>query len=225
MSPEDHASPGARRRFVLEHTAPGRPVLVPEIPLRMGTEVTPLWSATEEWLRARDVPVPFWAFAWPGGQALAAFVLDHPALVRGRRVLDFATGSGLVALAAIRAGAARVTAVDLDPFAVAAAKVNADAAGLDLDVVAVDLLGDSPPDVDLILAGDVFYDAAMARRVDAWFLACARAGRQVVVADPGRRYMPTAHYRALAAYRVPTTLELESTRERITTIHEVALES
>jgi predicted nicotinamide N-methyase len=153
-----------------------------------------------------DGPPPYWAFAWLGGQALARYVLDHAAEVAGLRVLDLASGSGLVALAAARAGAASVTAVDVDPHSATAARLNAGLNGLDVEVLIADLLDDPPPDVDLILAGDVCYDRDMTPRVLAW-LSCF-AGR-VLLGDPGRAYLPQTGFAEVATYDVPTTRALE----------------
>jgi predicted nicotinamide N-methyase len=167
------------------------------------------WSGLQVELDDGDLPPPFWAFAWLGGQAVARHVLDHADLVRGRRVLDLATGSGLCALAAVLAGAARVTAVDVDPFAAVAAELNAALNGLHVDVLCADLLDDPPPEVDVVLAGDVFYDAVMSERVQPWLLAARRAGTTVLVGDPGRHYLPRALCTELASVDVPTTRALE----------------
>lgn len=207
----------SREAFVLEHTAPASPTLVPEIELRLATEVTPLWAATQDWLDARGVEPPYWAFAWAGGQALARFVLDRPELVRGRRVVDFATGSGLVAIAAAYAGAGSVLALDVDPLAVAAARINAARAGVAMTVVGADRVGDALEDADVLLAGDVFYEAAASARFSAWFRALAGTGKDVVVGDPGRTYVP-ADLEALATYEVATSLELEGSSVRTTVV-------
>jgi predicted nicotinamide N-methyase len=153
-----------------------------------------------------DGPPPFWAFAWLGGQALARYVLDHPAEVRGLRVLDLATGSGLAALAAARAGAAHVTAVDVDPHSAAAVRLNAQLNDLAVDVLLADVLADQPPDVDVVLAGDVCYDREMTPRVLAWL---GRVRGRVLLGDPGRDYLPRSGFDELASYDVPTTRALE----------------
>jgi predicted nicotinamide N-methyase len=194
--------------FVRAQTALAAPPLVPEIRLHLASEVTPLWRATEATLAQCDVPPPYWAFAWPGGQALARHVLDHPRLVHGRRVLDFAAGSGLVAIAAARAGAAAVTAADIDRFAVAAIAVNAAANGVALRVVSEDLI-DRPSAWDVVLAGDVCYEQPMADRVTNWLRRLAAAGTEVLVADPGRSYRPQHGIAEIARYRVRTSLDLE----------------
>ena len=194
--------------FVLAETNLTAPPLVPEIRLHLASEVTPLWRATEATLASKDVPPPYWAFAWPGGQALARYVLDNSALVRGRRVLDFASGSGLVAIAAARAGAV-ATAADIDRFAAAAIGLNAAANGFTMPVV-IDDLTDSEPVWDVVLAGDVCYEQPMAGRTTAWLRRLAVAGVIVLLGDPGRSYRPTDGLAELARYRVPTSLDLET---------------
>jgi predicted nicotinamide N-methyase len=201
----------------LDHTAPGTPPLVPEIELRLASEVTPLWTATQRWLDARGLEPPYWAFAWAGGQALARHVLDHPELVRGKRVVDFATGSGLVAIAACLAGAASVVALDVDELAMAAARLNIGRARVMVTLVGGDRVGDPLGDADVLLAGDVFYDAAASARFSAWFRSLVGAGKQVLVGDPGRAYLP-GDLEALATYQVPTSLELEGSLVRTTTV-------
>ncbi len=166
-------------------------------------------GGVERELAAGELPPPFWAFAWVGGHGLARYVLDEPGTVAGRRVLDLATGSGLCALAARRAGAAHVTAVDVDPFAEAAALLNADLNGLDVAVVLADLLDDAPPAVDVVLAGDVCYDRDMTARVLPWLRAASAAGARVLLGDPGRHFLPQSGVRRLAEREVPTTRDLE----------------
>ncbi|MGC8469316.1 MAG: class I SAM-dependent methyltransferase [Acetobacteraceae bacterium] len=199
--------------FIRAHTKPARAPLVPEFTLQLASEITPIWQATEAWLAARDVAPPYWAFAWPGGQALARHILDHPGAVAGRRVLDFAAGCGLAALAASRAGAA-VTAAEIDPLARAAIALNARANGLSVTLAEGDVL-QAAAAFDLILAGDVCYEAAMSRRVLAWLEAEAKRGTEVWIADPGRAYLP-AGLAPFARYRVPTSRELEDREERET---------
>ncbi len=199
--------------FIRAHTAPSRAPLVPEFTLHLASEITPIWQATEAWLAARDLAPPYWAFAWPGGQALARHILDHPAAVAGRRVLDFAAGCGLAALAAARAGAV-VTAAEIDPLARAAIVLNARANGLAVGLAEGDVL-EAAAAFDLILAGDVCYEAAMSRRVLAWLEAGVDRGTEVWLADPGRAYL-TAGLAPFARYRVPTSRELEDREERET---------
>lgn len=202
--------------FIRAHTTPAHPALVPELILWSATEITPLWQATEAWLAARDLAPPFWAFAWPGGQALARHVLDHPRLVAGRRVLDFAAGGGIAAIACARAGAASVAAAEIDPLARAAIALNAAENGVAVTVAAEDVVGTSGQ-WDLILAGDVCYEAPMTARILPWLRARAR-GAEVILADPGRAYLP-AGLAALARYRVPTTRELEDRDSREVTLY------
>lgn len=208
ISATESATRPARRRFVLDNTALLRPPHVPELALRLASEAFDLWRLTEEELESAGLPPPFWAFAWAGGQALARFVLDRPDTVRGRRVLDFASGSGLVALAAARAGAADVAAADIDPFAREAAEINAAANGLAIRALRIDLVG-RPVDADVVLAGDVFYDAPFAQTLTPWFDALAASGHTVLVGDPGRAYLPRGRVDLQATYEVPVTRALE----------------
>ena len=181
----------------------------PEISLWLADEVTPIWRLTEEELGQMGLPPPFWAFAWAGGQALARWLLDHPAEVARRRVLDFAAGSGLVGVAAMQAGAASVLCADIDPFCEAAVAMNAAANGVALDFTAADLLDGPPPDMDVICAGDVCYERPMTERVLAWLGAAKANGTRVLIGDPGRTYFPKSGLEFLAEYQVPTTRELE----------------
>jgi predicted nicotinamide N-methyase len=195
-------------RFVRERTAPAPVPLAPELSLFQASELTPLWHATAADLRGWD-DSPYWAFPWAGGQALARHVLDHPALVLRRRVLDFACGSGLVAIAAARAGAAEVSAMDVDPFCCAAVTLNAE-----LNGVAIAFREESPldlplPDADVVLAGDVFYERALAAGAASWFAALAARGTLVLAGDAGRTYAPRTGFVELASYAVPTTVEIE----------------
>ena len=195
------------RAFILANTVPGEAPLVPGIVLQLATEITPIWQATETWLAATGTSPPFWAFAWPGSQALARHMLDNPALVRGRRVLDFAAGGGLAAIACARAGAARVDAAEIDPLARAAIALNAQANGADVRVLDGDVVG-QPCAWDVILCGDVCYEAPMTRHILPWLRTMA-ASAEVWVADPGRAYLPEAGMVDVAAYDVPTSIELE----------------
>jgi predicted nicotinamide N-methyase len=205
--------------FVLAQTAPGRLPLVPEITLHLASAITPIWQATEAALAEAGLEPPYWAFAWPGGQALARHVLDRPNAVRGRSVLDFAAGCGLAAIAAARAGAARVVAAELDPLAATAARLNAAANHVAIETVAADLCASPPGAWDVILAGDVCYDARMTARVVPWLRAAAGRGTLVLLADPGRAYLPREGIAPLAAYDVPVTRELEDREMRRTTVY------
>jgi predicted nicotinamide N-methyase len=198
-----------RRALVLARTRLQRPPVVPELQLHLADDIVEPWQSLEQELGAGEMPPPFWAFAWLGGQAVARHVLDHPSEVAGRRVLDLATGSGLCALAARLAGAAHVLAADIDPFAQAAVGLNAELNGLDVDTTVEDLLPGPPPDVDVVLAGDVFYEDGMAQAFAAWLHDAADRGARVLVGDPGRHYLPQTGLTPLASYDVPTTRELE----------------
>ena len=180
----------------------------PEISLYVADEATALWQKTEEELGTLGLPPPFWAFAWAGGQALARYVLDHPETVRGRRVLDFASGSGLVGIAAMKAGAAHVTACDIDDFAIAAIGLNAAANGVAVTASGENLVG-RDLGWDTILAGDICYERDLAQAVTDWLSALRDRGATVLVGDPGRSYLPRSRLRCLAEYEVPVTRTLE----------------
>lgn len=181
----------------------------PEIRLWLADEITPLWRLTEEELGEMGLPPPFWAFAWAGGQALARWLLDHPEEAAGKRVIDFASGSGLVGIAAMKAGAASVMCADIDPFCGAAAALNAEANGVALDFTDRDLLDAPPPPADIICAGDVCYEKPMTDRVLSWLGQAKANGARVLIGDPGRTYFPKDGLTFLAEYQVPTTRELE----------------
>jgi predicted nicotinamide N-methyase len=215
----DAGRAGAR---VLARTRPQRPPAVPELELLLADDMDEAWSSLQRELDDGDLPPPFWAFAWIGGQALARYVLDRPQLVRGHRVLDLATGSGLCALAAARAGAVHVLAVDVDPVAVEAVALNAARNGLSVETRCADLLDGPPPDADVVLAGDVCYDAQMTERFLSWLRAAARNGALVLLGDPGRHYLPHHLLRERAAYDVPTTLELEGVEVKRVRVYALA---
>jgi predicted nicotinamide N-methyase len=204
--------------FITTQTTLTAPALIPELRLHLATEVTPLWQATEATLAANNLPPPYWAFAWPGGQAVARYVLDHPHLVAGRRVLDFAAGSGVAALVALRAGAASVTASEIDRFAIAVLTLNAAANALDIKITDDDLVDQPLPDIDVILAGDICYERPMAERVTHWLRQRASAGTLVLLGDPGRAYLPKTGLERLAQYDVPTSLDLEDRDMRQTNV-------
>jgi predicted nicotinamide N-methyase len=195
--------------FILANTRLQPVSHAPEISLWLADEITPIWRLTEEELGEMGVPPPFWAFAWAGGQALARYLLDHPGAVGGRRVLDLAAGSGLVGIAAMKAGAASALCADIDPFCQAAVALNAQANAVALDFTADNLLDRDPPPVDLICAGDVFYERPMAEAVIAWLKTARTQGAEVLIGDPKRSYFPKGELIQLAEYEVPTTRELE----------------
>jgi predicted nicotinamide N-methyase len=199
-----------RRRFILENTRLQRPPHTPELALHLADEVTPIWKLTEEALQEIGLPPPFWAFAWAGGQALARYLLDNPHAVAGRRVLDFASGSGIVGVAAMQAGAADVLCADIDPFCGAALALNAEANGVACGFTGVDLLdAPAPAWAQVIVAGDICYEKPLAERVMAWLAQARAAGATVLIGDPGRSYFPRTGLTKLAEYQVPTTRELE----------------
>ena len=204
--------------FILANTRLQPVPHAPGISLWLADEVTPLWRLTEEELGEIGLPPPFWAFAWAGGQGLARWLLDHPAEVAGKRVLDLAARSGLVGVAAMKAGAASVLCADIDPFCGAAVALNADVNRVRLDFTDADLLDTPPPDVDVICAGDVFYERPMAERVLTWLSAAADRGGRVLVGDPLRTYFPRNGFELLAEYEVPTTRELEDSAVKRTRV-------
>jgi predicted nicotinamide N-methyase len=203
--------------FILAQTVIAAPPLVPEIKLHLATEITPIWEATEATLTQMNLPPPYWAFAWAGGQALTRFLIDHPDWVKGKRVLDFAAGSGLSAIGAAKAGAALTQAAEIDDFAIAAIALNARINNVAIDLVREDLVGVAPR-WDVVLAGDVCYERPMAEKVIAWFRALAGRGVAILMGDPGRAYLPQSGLLELARYQVPTSLELEDRTQRETIV-------
>jgi predicted nicotinamide N-methyase len=203
--------------FVRAHTALDRAPLVPEIALHLAVEITPIWQASEAWLAEHCTMPPFWAFAWPGGQALARHLLDHPLHMAGKRVLDFAAGSGIAAIAAALSGAAKVEAAEIDSLACAAIGLNAAANRTAVAVTATDLVG-ADCRWDIILCGDVCYEAPMTSHILPWLRWMAKRA-QVWLADPGRAYLPRERLSTFAAYRVPTSRELEDCTEREVTLY------
>lgn len=195
--------------FILQNTRLQAVPHAPEISLWLADEITPIWRLTEEELGELGLPPPFWAFAWAGGQAVARWLLDNPSEVAGRTVLDFATGSGLVGIAAMKAGAASVLGTDIDPFCGAAVALNAEANGVGMSFTDRNLLDAPPPPVDVICAGDVCYEKPMTDRVLDWLGQARANGTRVLIGDPGRTYFPKSGLDFLAEYRVPTTRELE----------------
>lgn len=199
--------------FILGNTAVESPPLIPEIKLHLAHELVPIWQATEEDLAAMGMPPPYWAFAWAGGQALARYILDNPDIVAGKTVLDFASGSGLVAVAAAMAGAKSVVAADIDPYADAAARLNGPLNGVAVETTANDLIG-TRGGWDVVLAGDICYERPLAERVTRWLRDLSKHGATVLMGDPGRTYLPKDGLEWVVRYAVKTTRELEDTDVR-----------
>jgi predicted nicotinamide N-methyase len=218
--------PAALRAFIAESTRVGAPPLLPEIALHLVSDVTALWQVTERELAAAGLDLPFWAFAWAGGQALARHLLDAPERVRGRRVVDIASGSGLVAIAAALSGAASVVAVDCDPVAAEAIALNAARNGVHVPVLCADLQGEVDPawatGAEVVLAGDVCYDRAMAPGVMAWLRRRREAGSEVLLGDPGRAYLPAEGLAEVARYTVPTPDGVEAREEMVGVVYRLA---
>ena len=204
-------------RFILENTAVMSPPHVPEIRLHLADEAHDLWLKTEQELEEIGLPPPFWAFAWAGGQGLARYVLDHPELVRGKQVIDLASGSGLVAIAAMKAGAGAVLAADIDPWTETAIELNSRLNDVAVTFTNENQLGKTV-DADVLLAGDVFYDKGFADALIPWFASLAAQGKTVIVGDPGRSYCPKDLMTALATYEVPVTRALEDAEVKKTTV-------
>jgi predicted nicotinamide N-methyase len=187
----------------------------------MADELGPVWHATGAAFHDADPPIPYWAFAWAGGIALARYLTDHPDEVTGKDVFDMATGSGLVAVVAALAGAAKITAADIDPIAETAVALNARANGVWIDFIGDDLLDRDPPRVDVLLCADTWYQEPMGRRFEPWLRAAAAQGTRVLIADPGRRYLPASGLTPLARYEVETTTQLEDRAVVSATVYEL----
>lgn len=205
--------------FIRSHTRLEPVPFVPELRIHTASDVIALWESTESAERS-DMAPPFWAFPWAGGQALARYVLDHPSIVNGRSVLDLAAGSGLVAMAALLAGAASVTANEVDPYADIAIATNADANYLVVKRRLGDLLNETA-DVDVVLAGDVFYSSEMAARMLTFMQRARLAGAEVIVGDPGRAYAPRDSLELLAQYRIPVIRDLEDADFKLVSVWRV----
>jgi len=198
-----------RRAFILEHTTAQVPPIVPEVVLRTGgNDSMALWEAAALTDQRPAVPPPYWAWAWPGGQALARYVLDHPEVVRGRSAADIGSGGGIVAIAAAQAGADPVAAIDIEPFATVAGALNAAANGVAIELVEADPIG-TDPGWEVVLVGDMWYESELADRMEPWLRALARRGAVVVTGDLGRAHLPARGLDVLAEYEVPTTIDLE----------------
>ncbi|WJI37156.1 MULTISPECIES: methyltransferase [Mesorhizobium] len=210
-------TPNSAQKFILDNTALMAPPHVPEVLLHLADEAHDLWQRTEDELVEIGLPPPFWAFAWAGGQGLARHVIDNPGTVRGKRVLDFASGSGLVAIAAAKVGAAGVMATDIDPFCATAIRLNSEANDVQVQFLGTDCVG-TDAGWDVILAGDVFYDKPFADRLMPWFSALKRRGADILIGDPGRSYLPRSGLEPLAFYEVPVTRALEDAEVKRTTV-------
>ena len=218
MSP---AAIGENRRAFIQAETRLLPVPhAPELRLHLADEAIDLWQKTEDELAAIGLPPPFWAFAWAGGQALARYVLDTPQMVAGKQVLDFASGSGLCAIAAMKAGAASCLAVDIDPFALEAIGLNAAANGVEIAALQADLIG-TDAGWDVVFAGDVFYEQDMASRVFGWLDGLRQRGALVLIGDPGRSYLPKARLRTVATYQVPVTRALEDAEIKTSSVWQI----
>ncbi|MFM9942030.1 MAG: class I SAM-dependent methyltransferase [Hyphomicrobiaceae bacterium] len=205
--------------FIRANTRLLAPPLVPEILLHLAEESLPIWRKTEEELGEMNVPPPYWAFAWAGGQALARYLLDHPELVAGRSALDLGSGSGLTAVAAMKAGATNVLAADIDEVSLAAARFNALANGVEIATTSRDLLAETPArEWDLVLVGDLYYERTLADRVTAYIEAAAGHGATILIGDPGRSYFPKGRFTKVADYRVAVTRELEDAEIKQTAV-------
>jgi predicted nicotinamide N-methyase len=209
--------------FIRANTALETPAMVPEFKLWLASEYVPIWQATEAWLEEQNIDPPYWAFCWPGGQAIARYLLDNPEQVRGKHVIDLAAGSGVSSMAAARAGAASVIANDIDALSLVAAQVNGKANGLSFGISVEDWLAgpDGAPAADVVIAGDVCYERDMSARALAWLRSHARQGRLVLLGDPGRNYFSAQGLSELARYEIPTSLQLENRGMRETVVWQV----
>ncbi|MBI5165120.1 MAG: methyltransferase [Magnetospirillum sp.] len=213
-------SPDSAAAFIRAHTAPAAPPACPEVRLWMATAATPLWEATEAFLDRNNVPPPYWAFCWAGGQALTRYLLDHPELSAGKRVLDFAAGCGASAMAAALNGAATVEAAEIDPVAIAAIALNADLNGVVVGAVAGDIVGCANR-WDVVVAGDVCYERPMTEHIWPWLKRLAAEGATVLMADPGRAYLPKHGLLEVARMTVATSLDLEDRSEREVVVYRI----
>ncbi len=211
---------GPMERFVKQNTTIGHPPLAPETPLHLGLEIAPLWEATEQHLDEQGLLPPFWAFAWAGGQGLARFCLDNPSLIHDKKVVDFASGSGLCAISAKLAGASHVLAADIDCFAVTSIGLNAALSGVTLDICLENIIGLSHNLPDILLAGDIFYDEGLSHKTIPWFETLAAAGVQIYVGDPGRPFFPKDRFREVARYSVPGPEDADTRQDRRTMVYE-----
>lgn len=212
-------------RFICANTTLSAPALTPELKLWLATEEQKLliWQQTETWLGKRDQLPPYWAFCWPGGEAVARYLLDNPAAVTGQRVIDLGSGGGVVAVAAAKAGAARAVGNDIDRLALVSLRLNADANGVTVDLSSQDWLAGPPgdPDADVVTAGDIFYGAELTTRAMAWLRGHAAKGRLVLLGDPGRRYLTSDRLETVARYDLPETQDPDNRDLREVTVWRV----
>lgn len=218
------SAPEKHTQFISANTGIHCPPHVPEIKLHLADEAHDLWHKTEQELSEIGLPPPYWAFAWAGGQGVARYILDHQETVAGKRILDFASGSGLVGIAAAMSGAASVTANDIDPFARYAVSLNAAANEVAINFNDDDLIGrDISATTDILLAGDVFYDKPLADRLISWFDLLSAKGTMIIIGDPGRSYLPKHYLKELAVYSVPVSRALEDADVKRTTVWQYSL--
>jgi predicted nicotinamide N-methyase len=205
--------------FIRVNTSILSPPLVPEVKLHLAHEALPIWQKTEEELGEIGLPPPFWAFAWAGGQALGRYILDHPNIVRGKHVIDIASGSGLVGIAAMKAGASSLLAADIDQFSIAAIKLNAELNGVSINAISEDLLAAPPQFADVILVGDLFYEKSVAEKCFAWL---RQSKAEILIGDPGRSYLPKSSLTKIAEYAVPVSRDLEDAEIKQTAVWKLA---
>jgi predicted nicotinamide N-methyase len=216
LDPADHDS---ALRFITENTRLLAPPLVPEIVLHLAAESLPIWQKTEDELGKMNVPPPYWAFAWAGGQAVARYLLDHPEICRAQTVIDLGAGSGISAIAAVKAGARTVIAADIDKLALAACALNARANGVRIDIITgIDLLAEPPRGEGVIIVGDLFYERQLADRVLDYIGKAKARGSAVYIGDPQRSYFPNGRFTKLEEYQVPVTRELEDAEIKRTAV-------
>lgn len=217
----DASDPRQAERFIRDNTRLLAPPLVPEILLHLAEESVPIWQKSEEELGEMNVPPPYWAFAWAGGQALARYILDHKETCRGKSVLDLGSGSGMTAIAARKVGARTVIAADIDRLALQSVLLNSKANGVSVEIVSEDLLAAPPGHFDVILVGDLFYERTLADRVLAFIDMARAAGSAVLIGDPQRSYFPRGRFTAVAEYSVPVTRDLEDSEIKKTAVWRV----
>lgn len=211
-----------RKAFILANTQIFRPLLCPEIPLHLITDSCTLWYAKEEDLKNLAIGDPYWGFCWPGGQALARFIMDHPSVVQGKRIIDFGAGCGVEGIAAIKSGAKFVLGVDIDPFSAEAIQLNAALNGFTIDTTTRNLIGHPIRDFELLLAGDMFYDPIFSEVLLRWFESLADSGLTILFSDPGRGNVAGSIAEAIASYRAPADVDLTGKFTQETRIYRIS---